>query len=342
MKRLSVLLAVSIATLLVISLVCSCGAPKSEEPVTLRMTLAQPPMDGIPIACQEMADRFNERAGGKYIMEIYPGEQLAKYAESMDAVRTGAVEMMNMGLGGYAGTVPEVAAGEIPFMYESVEANAAAEEGVMAAYDPVFQQKANQKALASFTVTAMELISKKPVKTLEDWDGLLVGCSSVPGTALVESLGGSAVFIPFPEIYSAMEKAVIDATVQVPEFTLEAGKLYEVGSYFTSFYALGSVHGATINLDVWNKMPKSTQDLLLEEIKTTFNALNEEKAVKYYNDIEALEDLVDVYYLPKAERDRWQEALQPYVDEQMAALGEVAQQCKQIADEANSMHPYPY
>jgi TRAP-type C4-dicarboxylate transport system substrate-binding protein len=341
-KRLSILLSVLVVTLLIISLAISCGAPKSEEPVVLRMTLAQPPMDGIPIACQAMADSFNERAGGKYIMEIYPGEQLCKYAESLDAVRTGAVEMMNMGLGGYAGSMPEIAAGEIPFMYESVEANAAAQEGVMAAYDPVFQQNHNQKALASFTVTAMELISKRPVKTMEDWDGLLVGCSSVPGTALVESLGGSAVFIPFPEIYSAMEKAVIDATVQVPEFTLEAGKLYEVGSYFTSFYALGSVHGATINLDVWNKMPKSTQDLLLEEVKTTFNALNEEKTVKYYNDMKALESLVEVYYLPKAERDRWKEAFRPIAEEQIAALGEVAQKCKQIADEANSQHPYPF
>jgi TRAP-type C4-dicarboxylate transport system substrate-binding protein len=343
MKRLSVLLAVSIVTLLIISLVVSCGGPKSEEPVVLRMTLAQPPQDNIPLMCQAAADRFNERVGGTYIMEVYPAEQLCKYAESLDAVRTGAVEMMNIGMGGFAGTLPEVTTGELPFLYESVEANAAAQEGMIALYDQAFQEKVNQKCLASHTVCAMELISKRPVKTLEDWDGLLVACSSVPGTAMVEAFGGSAVFIPFPEVYSAMEKAVVDATLQVPEFTLIAGKLYEVGSYFTSFYALGSVHGATINLDVWNKMPKSTQDILLEEIKAAFATLNEEKAATYYQFIEEIANKgVEVYNLPKAERDKWKDLTRPYVDEQKAALGEIAQKAQQIADEVNSKYPYPY
>jgi len=257
-------------------------------------------------------------------------------------VRTGAIEMANVGWGGFVGTLPALAAAEIPFLYDGVRANAAAQDDILEIYDKLFQDNLNQKALGNFTISAMELISTKPVKTLADWKGLLAQSDTVQGMAVIDILGGSGVVIPFPEIYSAMEKGVVDAAMLAPTFVI-IGKIQEVAKYFTPCYALGSTHGALINLDVWNKMPKNLQDALTEEIQKSFGELNQMFIGMYEGDMKALADMgVEVYYLPKAERDKWKEALGPYIEEKTAELGEPALKMKQIADELNAKYPYPY
>ncbi|MEJ2738649.1 MAG: hypothetical protein P8105_02230, partial [Dehalococcoidia bacterium] len=103
MKKLSFLFCIIIITILTLSLCVACsGGPaepteptqptESEQPaeqVVLRLTLVQPPMDPIGAETIAMGERFNERAGDAYKIEVYPAEQLAKYTETMDAVRTG-------------------------------------------------------------------------------------------------------------------------------------------------------------------------------------------------------------------------------------------------------------
>ena len=49
---------------------------------------------------------------------------------------------------------------------------------------------------------------------------------------------------------------------------------------------------------------------------------------------------VDVYILPKEERDRWIEKMLPYKEEQLKKFGEFGQKVKQIADDVNAKHPY--
>jgi TRAP-type C4-dicarboxylate transport system substrate-binding protein len=257
-------------------------------------------------------------------------------------VRTGAVEMMNTGWGGYAGSIPELAAPEHPFLYSSAKANAAAREGILNVLTGVFESKANQKALACFYVGAMELITTKPVKTMDDWKGMLVQTDTSLGIALISQLGGSGEIIPFPEVYSAMEKGVVDASLLAPSFVLIA-KINEIADYYTLFHALGTVHGFTVNLDIWNNMPPNVQNILVEEIKQTAKTLNDLYVNKYDDDTQALAGSgVEVYHLPKAEREKWMEVLRPYTEEKLAAMGEIGQKIKQVAEEASSKYPYPY
>ena len=292
--------------------------------------------------CMEAAGRFNQRAGGEYKLDIYPGEQLCKYAESIDSVRSGVVEMANMGWGGYAGTLPVLAVAEIPFLYESVQANAASQDGILEIYGEAFQKNLNQKALGNFNVTAMELISTKPIKTMDDFKGMVIQSDTPQGTALITALGASGTMIPFPEVYAALEKGVVDAAMLAAPFIL-ISKQYEVAPNYTPCYALGTTHGVTINLDVWNKMPKNIQDILAEEIQQACHSLNEGFIHTYEEDMKTMADLgVEVYYLPKTERDKWKEVIRPYCEERMTELGEAAQKMKQIADAANSKYPYPY
>jgi hypothetical protein len=49
---------------------------------------------------------------------------------------------------------------------------------------------------------------------------------------------------------------------------------------------------------------------------------------------------VEVYIVPKAERDRWEAKLAPYRDKHIAGFEEFGQKVMKIVNEANKRHPY--
>ena len=339
-KRLSVVLSVLVIVLLLVSLVISC-TPKPKETVVLRCTIAQPGGDDPLFQnMSAMAERFNERAGGEYELKIYPAETLVKFPETIDAVRTGAVEMTNIAWGAFGGLDVRFDACELPFLYNNIQANIDAQDTLVEMMDVMFREKFNQTALAAHTVGPLELISVRPVKTMADWDGLLVGSISPTTSAVTELLGGSAVFITWTDAYSSLEKGVIDATTQGTTWMV-VGKLTDVAKFATFAYMIPTSHGYTVNLDVWNAMPERIQNILTEETQQAAHDFNDVQIQFYEVDHPALLEAagVEMYHVPDAERNKWKAAVQPFVDEQVAKMGEFGQQILQLADKVNSENP---
>jgi C4-dicarboxylate-binding protein DctP len=298
MKRLSILVTILITTLLVSSMVLSCTEPeavtetatatqtatttetatttktatatetKTEvlEPILIRMTTPVPPGDVLANMAQEGMDRFNARTNGLYEMKMFPGGQLCAFPESLDAIRTGAVEGGVIPLAAFGGSIPEFGLPELPFLYNNGEANADAVIGIGEIWKDVLEEKANQTSLANFTIGGMNLLcSKRLIKTVEDVEGLVVGCDTPPAVMLMEALGGSGIVVDFTEDYSNLQKGVIDAKTSAPQY-IEIAKLYDVAKYYTVFYGLGSLYAVTLNLDVYNAMPQDIKDILHEEM----------------------------------------------------------------------------
>ncbi|HEY78701.1 MAG TPA: hypothetical protein G4O09_06275 [Dehalococcoidia bacterium] len=340
MKKLSVLLSVLVIILLLVSLVISC-TPKPKETVLLRCTIAQPGGDDpLFLNMSGMAEKFNERAGGEYELKIYPAESLVKFPETIDAVRTGAVEMTNIAWGAFGGLDVRFDACELPFLYNNIQGTIAAQDDLVKMMDPMFREKFNQTALASHTVGPLELITVRPVKTMADWDGLLVGSISPTTSAVTELLGGSAVFITWTDAYSSLEKGVIDATTQGTTWMV-VGKLTDVCGYATMANLVPTSHGYSVNLDVWNAMPKRIQDMLTEEAQRAAHEFNDVQIQFYEVDHPAAIEAagVEIYHVPADERAKWKAAVQPFVDERIAAMGEFGQQLLQLADKVNSENP---
>ena len=144
-----------IAALLSSSLTFSCTAEERaspEDPMILRLTIPTPPGDKLTENAEQLAQRFSERTNGAYQIKVYPGEQLVKVPETMDAVRTGTIEMASIGLGIFAGLDPGLA--EVPMLYNNVRANAAACRASAELYNEILKEKLNQVALAIYTTGA--------------------------------------------------------------------------------------------------------------------------------------------------------------------------------------------
>jgi hypothetical protein len=76
-----------------------------------------------------------------------------------------------------------------------------------------------------------DILSKKPIRKLEDLQGLKVGAQGM-SPDVAKALGVALVNLPYPELYTALQQGVIDAV-----FWVDAGfvpfKLHEVAKFHT-------------------------------------------------------------------------------------------------------------
>jgi TRAP-type transport system periplasmic protein len=323
----------------------SAESMKSAAPgiktILIRMTTPVPPGDELSKMCQEGMAKFNARANGAYHMQMFPGGQLANMSESLDAIRTGAVEGGVIPPAAFTGTAPELGLAELPFLYNNGEANAYALAKLNDVYSKILQEKANQKSLGCIYTGALNFIStKKPLKTLEDLKGLIVGCDNPSSARLITALNGSGIVVDFTEDYSNLQKGIMDAKTSAPQYMLIA-KLYEVARHCTVFHGLGSLYSITINSDIYSAMPRDIRDILNEEMGALAQKISQYYVDLFYSlthDLEAKG--VQYYYLPAAERDRWKNLAYPGVLATLEKYGDVGARIKRMADEANAKYPY--
>jgi TRAP-type C4-dicarboxylate transport system substrate-binding protein len=311
------------------------------ETILIRMTTPVPPGDDLSKMCQEGMNRFNTLTHGAYRMQMFPGGQLASIPESLDAIRTGVVEGGVIPLAAFSGTAPAFGLAELPFLYNNGEANAYAGISLKNLYSEILEAKANQKSLGCIYVGTLNLLSaKKPIKTLEDLEGLIVGCDTPSSAALIKALGGSGIVVDFSEDYSNLQKGVINAKTSAHQYILIA-KLYEVAKYYTVFHGLGSLYSININSDVYSAMPQDVKNIVNEEMSALAQDISQYYVTLFYDLVDDLEAKgVEYYYLPAAERDRWKDLAYPETLAKLEEFGDIGAKIKQIADEANVKYPY--
>jgi len=356
--KLSALLAIGVALIMLISIPAITGCSQTTststpgtsttttsappvKQVLIRMTTPVPAGDEFVTWAQEGMDKFNARTNGAYKMQMFPGGQLGPFPESLDAIRTGAIEGGMIPLAAFGGTVPEFGLVELPFLFNNGEANAYAMPSIQTVWSELSQAKANQRTVGCIFVGTLNILStKKHLKTLEDFKGLIVGVDAPPMVELIKALGGSGIVVDFTEDFTNLQKGVIDAKTSAPQYIFIA-KLYEVAKYYTIFHGLGTLYAFTINSDVYNKMPQNIKDALAEEMSATAKSISQKYVTKFYELAPELQKLgVQYYYLPPAERDRWKAAAYPGTLDMLGKFGDVGAKVKQIADEANAKFPY--
>ena len=106
--------------------------------------------------------------------------------------------------------------------------------------------------------------SGKALRTLEDFKGLKTRSHSAALSDWIEGMGADAQFVAFAEVYSALERGILDAGVTraSPGF---AQRWYEVTDYMNGgLYSFNSTTNV-INKTVWEKLPADLQAIMIEE-----------------------------------------------------------------------------
>jgi TRAP-type C4-dicarboxylate transport system substrate-binding protein len=317
-------------------------AHAQKKPVVLRLVVPAPAGDWpLTWINDEFAKRFNERAKGEYKIEVFAGGALAKLPEYFDAVRVGAVEIACAPWGLFTSLDRRLGALETPFLFASSPGASSACKALLPLHDKILQEKFNAKALGLFNTGTVNIYAMKPVKTLQDWKGLLTGCISPVASTLAKDMGASAVTIMWTDLYESLQKKVIDATLMGTHGGVVMNTI-DVCKNVALFAGVIGFNGWSINLDVWKKMPPGVQKMLSEEAEAAAERINKavDSEVGEYDMKKFKEKGVNPYFVPKAERGRWEAKLASYKEKTIGSLGEFGQQVKKIADEANKKYPY--
>lgn len=208
------------------------GIAKAQEVVNWKM---QALWDGgtTPLKFEELfVKRVAELTDNKFQIQLFSAGQLVPANQAFDAVRGGAFQLMKTFDGYEAGKIPAFAfTSTVPFgfpesdQYEAWFYEKGGLELAREAYAP-----AGLFYIAPTVYGPEPIHSKEPIKSLEDFKnkkGRFVGLAS----AVMGKLGVSVTPLPTSEVYSALDKGVIDLADRGDlTANLEAG-LAEVAKY---------------------------------------------------------------------------------------------------------------
>lgn len=138
------------------------------------------------------------------------------------------------------------------------------EHGLYDFIDAYYQKSNNVKlvSLVPISNSGYHMFLKAPPSPEGDVRGRKIrGTASYHG--VIKALGASPVVLPTGEIYSALEKGVVDGAC------MPAGGMLTMKHFEVAKYALRPTFGSSnslilVNLDKWKKLSKADQDILLE------------------------------------------------------------------------------
>ena len=119
------------------------------------------------------------------------------------------------------------------------------------------------KLLGVFTHGPGQMFTKKPIKTLADFQNLKIRTGGGISSEVIAALGGSPFFKPAPESYELLKSGVADGVFfpleSIVSFkldtVLEQATLFPGGLYSSAF-------GFFMNQDKWNAIPKGDQAII--------------------------------------------------------------------------------
>jgi len=122
----------------------------------------------------------------------------------------------------------------------------------------------NQRLVAIAAFGNMSIGGPKPLKALAKIKGMRVRCAGGYDAKHVTDLGAKVVFIPGPEVYSAMQKGALDVNY-APVTTYHKYRLYEIGES-NHLLVIPQFQGMpfliNINMDTWESLPAEVQQII--------------------------------------------------------------------------------
>ena len=287
----------------------------SGPPIEFKYGHPSPPASILVPVTQANLKRLADASSGKLIVKEYGSGSLFGARDGFKGVRTGVGEW-GVCYPTYEGRgMPLSRVWEQPFVTPSnpMAATRIAQELASKYFVPEFKRQGVGWGMHVASQPA-DVLSKKPIRKLEDLQGLKVGAQGM-SPDVAKALGVALVNLPYPELYTALQQGIIDAV-----FWVDAGfipfKLHEVAKYHTTLGLTGGGAWTCYNPDAIAKLPPDLRQLFLRGLEPFAMKGTQVSGVDF--PLKAQEIYkgagVEMITLPPAELKRFKDRLQPVVD----------------------------
>lgn len=230
------------------------------------MTTTWPP--NFPVlgeGCKLLAEMVKKMSGGRLEITVFGGGELVPALEGFDVVSNGAVEMNHGAAYYWAGKVPAAQFFcAVPFGMNAQQMGAwIMSGGGQKLWEELYEPFNLLPFMCGNTGVQMGGWFNKEINSLADLDGLKMRIPGLGGKVLAK-VGGSPVTVSGGEIYTNLERGVIDATEWIGPYHDYKMGFHQVAKYYyyPGWHEPGPVLEMVINKDKFLSLPEDLQEIL--------------------------------------------------------------------------------
>lgn len=258
---------------------------------------------------QEWADRVGVMSGGRIDIEVLAVNSVVQYNETLEAVGAGILTGHITDPSYFAGKDPAFAMlgnlvgayGDPSEMFGYMRYG-----GGFELFNELLEPY-NLRFVGAAAAGVEALVSTVPIRKIEDFEGVKIRAPEGMVQEVFAAAGASPVPLPGSEVYTSLERGVIDAADYTVFSTNHGLGMHEFARYplYPGFHSM-PVMEVSMNLDVWNELPDDLKMIMevsvrdfAEDITGRLEMLDAVAVV------EAREQGVEVIDWPAEERARF-------------------------------------
>ena len=277
-----------------------------------------------------VAREITQKSGGRLKVNTYPGGQLYGSMEIFGALQKGLIQMSEIPLGYWSGSIPLYKMAEMPFLIRN---NKEFKAYLEAGFFRLLQQEAEKVGFLCLGVMGwddLQAFSRYPVRNDEDVKGRKWRVYTPAMAAGVKALGATPVSMGAPEVYQAMQRGVMDAAFGGVTWAY-SWRWHEVGPYITKMDFAMPPTGIYVNKKAFEALPEDLQKIVAKAGRDYMDMAWDLVAVftpKKYKQFK--EEGCTIYELPEELRQKWMDKCKPIWFDQAEKIGPVAKEALDI------------
>ncbi len=297
-----------------------------------KITTTWPP--NFPVVgegCNLLARWIDEMSGGRLKIKVYGGGELIPSLESFEAVSNGAIEMGHGGAYYWAGKSPAAQFfSTVPFGMNVNQINAWIQTGGgIELWEELYDRFDLLPILCGNTGVQMGGWFNREINSIEDLQGLKMRIPGLGGKVFAKA-GGTALLVAGGEIYTNLERGVIDATEWIGPYHDYLMGFHEIAKYYyyPGWHEPGSALELIVNKTKFMSLPSDLQAIIRTAAARSNNWMMSEfnsKNMVYLNRI-LQEGKVDLRSFPDDVLDK----LRTLTTEVLEELVEEHEDCRKI------------
>lgn len=247
--------------LMTISVACS----NTSKQKTLKLAHGLDPTHPVHKGMLFMADRLEEKSGGKLTMTIYSSGQLGSEQQCVELLQIGSLAITKVSAAVLESFTDNFQVLGLPYIFRSSEHSFHVLDGDIGKELLLSTEQYNVRGLCYYDAGARSFYSiDTPIKTPDDLKGMKIRVmKSQTAMNLVKAMGGSPTPISWGELYTALQSGVVDGAENNPP-SLYTSRHYEVCKHYTLNEHTRVPDVVIISTVVWNRLNDQEKQWLQE------------------------------------------------------------------------------
>lgn len=267
-------------------------------------------MPGVVTGTSVWEEAFTEYMNAHgFDIKVYPFQSLGNFQETSDMIRQGLLQYCTCGPFPYFKTAPTVFGGLIPYLFKDLDHHNRMIRSKGGYIDKINETstKAGVRMLDNVHTSGhMGLFTvKKPVRKLEDAEGLRLRFMAPPQKVQYEAIGAKGVGIPWGDVYTALQTGMVDGYVHGPMTALQF-KHTEVFKYFTRLDLNWVSMGISMSESYYQSLSDDQKKILHEAVEVARKANDKWMETQVPKNIEKMKQAgIEIITLPPEELERF-------------------------------------